>query len=222
MQAKPYHVLRHARTAAATALTASLCAAAWAQSIQPGLWETSSKMAGGSGEAGQKMSQLQSQMANMPPEQRKAMEQMMSPEAQKARMAQMQQQLAKLPPEQRKSMEQAMSAMSNMSIGSDGNTIIKMCITQDMIDRKEWMGKTEGKCTRTASPAVGNVQKFGFTCTDPASTGEGTLTFQSKNSYTSSMKINMVRNGKPESITFEGTSKFLGADCGAVKPLAMK
>jgi Protein of unknown function (DUF3617) len=222
MQAKPYHVLRlarHARAAGATMLAISLSTAVWAQSIQPGLWETSSKIAGGSGEAGQKLSQLQNQTANMSPEQRKAMEQMMSPEAQKARMAQMQQQLAKLPPEQRKAMEQAMSAMSNMSMGSDGNTMIKMCITQEMIDRKDWMGKTEGKCTRTASPAVGNVQKFGFTCTDPASSGEGTLTFQNKNSYTSSMKINMVRNGKPESITFEGSSRFLGADCGAVKPI---
>jgi hypothetical protein len=33
------------------------------------------------------------------------------------------------------------------------------------------------------------------------------------------MKINMVRDGKPESIAFEGSSKFLGADCGAVKPI---
>jgi Protein of unknown function (DUF3617) len=116
MQAKPYHVrrtARHAPAAGAMALAITLCNMVWAQSIQPGLWETSSKIASGSGETGQKMSQLQSQMANMPPEQRKAMEQMMSPEAQKARMAQMQQQLAKLPPEQRKSMEQAMSAMSN-------------------------------------------------------------------------------------------------------------
>ena len=223
MQAKPYHVLRPARytrAAAATALAISFCTQVWAQSIQPGLWETSSKIAGGSGEAGQKMSQLQSQMANMPPEQRKAMEQMMSPEAQKARMAQMQQQMTKMPPEQRKAMEQAMNTMSNMSMGSDGGALIKMCITQEMIDRKDWMGKTEGKCTRTASPSVGNVQKFGFTCTDPASSGEGTLTFLSKTSYTSSMKINAVRNGKPESMAFESSAKFLGTDCGAVKPLS--
>jgi Protein of unknown function (DUF3617) len=220
MQAKPYHVQRSRRYLSALLCTASLCSASgWAQSIQPGLWESSSKITGGSGEAGQAMSQLQSQAANMSPEQRKAMQAMMSPEAQKTAMAQMQQQLAKMPPEQRKSMEQAMGALSNMSMGSDGSTTLKMCLTQEMIDRKDWMGKTEGKCTRSASQATGNVQKFSFTCTEPASSGEGTLTFLSKTSYASSMKINAVRNGKSESIVFEGTSKFLGADCGAVKPI---
>jgi hypothetical protein len=199
-----------------------LSATASAQSIQPGLWESTSKMQGGSGEMGKAMAQTQEKMAQMSPEQRKAMQQMMSPEHQKAMMAQMQKQMANMPPEQRKAMEQAMAAQSNMRMGSDGSMAMKMCITQDMIDRKNWMPKTDGKCTHTVNTAVGNTQKFGFTCTDPASSGEGTVTFQSKTSYTSNMKITTVRNGKPESMAFESSSKFLGADCGAVKPVAMK
>ena len=199
-----------------------LSTAASAQTIQPGLWESTSKMQGGSGEMGKAMAQSQEKMASMSPEQRKAMAQAMSPENQKAMMAQMQKQMANMPPEQRKAMEQAMAAQSNMSMGSDGSMALKMCITQDMIDRKNWMPKTDGKCTHTVSAAVGNTQKFGFTCTDPASSGEGMVTFQSKTSYTSNMKINAVRNGKPESMAFENSSKFLGADCGAVKPVAMK
>jgi hypothetical protein len=205
----------------ASAICFSLSAAAAnAQTIQPGLWESTSKMTGGSGEAGKAMTQMQDQLAKMPPEQRKAMEQMMSPEAHNARMVQMQKQMASMPPEQRKAMEQAMNMGANMRIGSDGTTI-KVCITQEMIDRKGWMGKADGKCTHTVSPAVGNTQKFGFTCTEPPSNGEGTVTFLSKTSYNSSMKISSVRNGQPESISFEGSSKFLGADCGSVKPLPM-
>jgi Protein of unknown function (DUF3617) len=199
-----------------------LTALASAQTIQPGLWETSSKMQGGSGEMGKAMAQSQEQMAKMPPEQRKAMEQMMSPEGQKAMLAQMQKQMAHMSPEQRKAMEQAMAARSNMRMGSDGSMALKMCITQEMIERKNWMAKTDGKCTHTVSVVVGNTQKFGFTCTEPASSGEGTVTFLSKTSYTSSMKINSVHNGKPQSMAFESSSKFLGADCGAVKPVAMK
>jgi Protein of unknown function (DUF3617) len=197
-----------------------LTGAASAQTIQPGLWESSSKMQGGSGEMGKMMAQSQEKMANMSPEQRKAMEQMMSPEHQKAMMAQMQKQMANMPPEQRKAMEQAMAAQSNMR--SDGSMAMKMCITQDMIDRKNWMPTTDGKCTHTVGTAVGNTQKFGFTCTDPASSGEGMVTFLSKTSYTSSMKINAMRNGKPESMAFESSSKFLNADCGTVKPVTLK
>jgi Protein of unknown function (DUF3617) len=210
---------RHLASAISLGLFTTLASA---QTIQPGLWESSSKMQGGSGEMGKAMAQSQEKMANMPPEQRKAMEQMMSPEGQKAMMAQVQKQMATMPPEQRKAMEQAMAARSNMSMGSDGSMALKMCITQEMIERKNWMAKTDGKCTHTVSTAVGNTQKFGFTCTEPASSGEGTVTFLSKTSYTSSMKINSVHNGKPQSMALESTSKFLGADCGSVKPVAMK
>jgi hypothetical protein len=212
MLPKPSHL--------ASAISLSLLAAsASAQTIQPGLWESTSKIIGGTGEVGKAMTQMQDQLAKMPPEQRKAMEQMMSPEGRSAMMAQMQKQMANMPPEQRKAMEQAMNMNANISMGSDGSTTIKMCITQEMIDRKGWMGQTEGKCTHTVSPAVGNTQKFGFTCTEPPSNGEGSVTFIGKTSYTSSMKINTVRNGKPEIIAFEASSKFLGADCGTVKPL---
>jgi Protein of unknown function (DUF3617) len=212
---------RHLASAISLCLLSS---AASAQTIQPGLWESTSKMQGGSGEMGKAMAQSQEKMANMSPEQRKAMAQAMSPENQKAMMAQMQKQMAGMPPEQRKAMEQAMAAQStmSMSVGSDGSMAMKTCITQEMIDRKNWMPKTDGKCTQTVSAAVGNTQKFGFTCTDPASSGEGTVTFLSKTSYTSSMKINAVRNGKPESMVFESSAKFLGADCGAVKPVPTK
>ncbi len=205
MLTKPHHL---ASAMGLCLLTAAACA----QTIQPGLWESTSKMAGASGEMGKRM-------ANMPPEQRKAMEQMVSPEGQKAMLAQMQKQMANMPPEQRKAMEQAMATQSNMRMGNDGSMALKMCITAEMIERKNWMAKTDGKCTHTGSAAVGNTQKFGFTCTDPASSGEGTVTFLSKTSYTSSMKISAVRNGKPESMVFESSAKFLGADCGAVKPL---
>jgi hypothetical protein len=199
-----------------------LTVAASAQTIQSGLWETTSKMQGGSGEMGKAMAQSQDQMAKLSPEQRKAMTQAMSPENQKTIMAQMQKQMASLPPEQRKAMEQSIAAFSNIGVGADGSMAIKMCITQEMIDRKNWMAKTDGKCTHTVGNATGNTQKFGFTCSEPASSGEGTVTFLSKTSYTSSMKINSVHNGKPQSMMFESSSKFLSANCGDVKPVAMK
>jgi hypothetical protein len=90
-----------------------------------------------------------------------------------------------------------------------------------MIDRKGWMAQAEGKCSYTAMRAKGNTHKFSFTCTDPEGSGEGALTLLSKTSYTSAITVNTLRNGKPESVTFEGSSKFLDADCGSVSPLPM-
>ena len=67
---KPHHLL-----AAALAVLAS---AAGAQNLKPGLWEVTHKMQTGSGQMEQGMSQMQKEMAGMPPAERKAMEEMMS------------------------------------------------------------------------------------------------------------------------------------------------
>jgi hypothetical protein len=61
----------------AAALAAFACAAG-AQSLKPGLWEVTSKVQAGGGPTGQQMAEMQKQMANMPPEQRKMMEEMMA------------------------------------------------------------------------------------------------------------------------------------------------
>jgi Protein of unknown function (DUF3617) len=215
-------MLTNARILAITLCLTLLSASAIvsAQTPQPGLWETSSKITGGSGEAGQKMTQLQEQMANMSPEQRKAMEQMMSPEAQSARMAQMQKQMASMPPEQRKAMELGMAAMQGMRMNSDGTMAFKMCLTKEMIERNQ-LTRQEGKCIYSALTSTGNTKKYSFTCTEPASSGEGTFTFQSATAYTGNLKINSVQNGKPQSMVVDNTGKFLSADCGTVKPMPL-
>ena len=57
---------------------ASGAVAAAAQTMKPGLWEMSSKMAGGSGEMERAMAESQKHMDAMPPAQRKKMEEMMA------------------------------------------------------------------------------------------------------------------------------------------------
>lgn len=69
--------LRPTFKSAGAAALAVLALSAQAQTIKPGLWENTSKM-GGSPEIEQAMAKMQQQMASMPPEQRKMMEEMMS------------------------------------------------------------------------------------------------------------------------------------------------
>jgi hypothetical protein len=67
----PKHVLSFAALAA-------FCLAASAQTQAPGLWEHTMNMKSSSGEMERAMAEMQKQMAAMPPEQRKQMEQMMA------------------------------------------------------------------------------------------------------------------------------------------------
>ncbi|HEV8689090.1 MAG TPA: DUF3617 domain-containing protein [Ideonella sp.] len=61
-------------------VASTVCGTALAQpmKLQPGLWEQTMTMKTASGEMEAKMAQMQQQMANMPPEQRKMVEDMMA------------------------------------------------------------------------------------------------------------------------------------------------
>ena len=60
-----------------------------------------------------------------------------------------------------------------------------------------------------------------FTCTNPPSSGEGTVTFVSPEAYTMKMTVQTVVQGKAEKMNMDGSGKWLSADCGAIKPMAM-
>jgi hypothetical protein len=170
--------------------TASL---AFAQShMKPGLWEISNKMQTGSGQMEDRMAQMQQQMANMPPDQRKMVEQMM-----------------------------AQRGMS-MSGGRAGGMTIKVCMTKEMVERNEVPTQQRGDCKSTRQQVSGNTMKIAFSCTNPPSSGEGEVSFGSPESYSMKMLVNTMVQGKPEKVNMEGSGRWLGADCGDIKPLITK
>jgi hypothetical protein len=85
-------------------LATPLCATA--QAMKPGLWEINSKMQG-DGKLGQDMAKSQQRMADMPPEQRKMMQEMMSKQG---------------------------VAIGSDGPGAFGT---KVCMTKEMVDRNE-------------------------------------------------------------------------------------
>lgn len=136
-------------------------------------------------------------------------------------MAQMQQQMASMPPEQRKHME-AMLAKQGMSVTANpGGVSSKMCLTKDMVDRGQIPMQNQGDCTSTTSNKTSSGMAFKFSCASPPSSGEGQYTFMGDSAYTMKMKINTPQQGKPVITTLDSSGKWLGADCGTIKPLML-
>ncbi len=178
------------RTSHALLATLLLAGAAQAQTLKPGLWEMRSSMQG-SGEMNKAMDEMQKQLAAMPPEQRKQMQEMM--------------------------------AKQGVSLGSagPGGMSVRICMTQEMVERNE-VPAQDGQCKTTTSPRAGNTMKMSFVCTTPPSSGEGEVRFISPEAYSTRMTVNSTQNGKRETMTMTGDSKWLSAQCGAVKPITGK
>jgi hypothetical protein len=172
-------LLRHVVLAAGLAALAAPVFAA--PGMKPGLWEFTSQMHSPDGKMEQAMAQAQKQMAAMPPEQRKMVEDMM--------------------------------AKHGVSMNGSGVTA-KVCVTKEMAARNEAPVQTKGNCTTTRSPMVGNTMKMHFTCTNPASAGDGEITFQGDNAY----HMHMTMTGK-QAMSMDADGHYLGSACGSIAPM---
>jgi len=177
---------------AIAALVAAAALPAAAQTLKPGLWEVTNKMQGGSGQMQNAMAEMQKQLASMPPEQRKMIEEQM-----------------------------AKSGVKMGSAGPGGGMSVQVCMTKEMVEKSE-MPAQQGDCKTTSQSRSGNTMKMAFACTNPPSSGDGQITFNSSESYTSRMNVSTQVDGKPEKVSMEGTGKWLAADCGNIKPLAQQ
>jgi len=179
---KSKHVLVAALVVAASAASA--------QSLKPGLWEISHKVQTSGDPKGQdRMAQMNQQLASMPPEQRKKVEEMM-----------------------------ARSGVKMGSAGPGGGMSVKICMTREMAERNE-VPAQQGDCKTTQQSRSGNTMKMAFSCSKPPSSGEGQITFVSPEAYTTKMVMTSMASGKPQKVDMEGSGKWLGADCGNIKPI---
>jgi hypothetical protein len=134
-------------------------------------------------------------------------------------MAEMQKQLAAMPPEQRKQME-AMMAKQGMQMAkpaAGGGMALKICMTKEMVERNDV--PMQGDCKVTSQQRSGSTTKIAYTCSNPPSSGEGTFTHIGPEAYSSKMTVKTAVQGKTETMTMEGSGKWLAADCGAIKPM---
>lgn len=188
----------------------SLNAHALKVDMKPGLWEHAFKFDKGSlgtvsGVQPEQISAalegMKQQMANLPPEQRKMMEDMMAKQGIKV------------------SDEGIDMAAQGLRISKDG-TSINACITQAEIDRGE-MPQADKNCEQKITQVSPKNFKATYSCKgEHPSQGEGEIIFQSDKAYTGKMKMVTQINGKTETIQGTQTGKWLSSDCGDIKPVS--
>jgi hypothetical protein len=126
--------------------------------------------------------------------------------------------MASMSPEQRKQME-AMMARQGVQMGADGAMTMKTCLTREMIERDE-VAPMQGDCKVTSQSRNGNTLKVSFSCSQPPATGEAQVTYLGPEAYKMTGSTTTTRMGRTETMTLEGSGKWLASDCGNLKPLA--
>jgi hypothetical protein len=168
----------------------ALPAVAGAQTMKPGLWELSNKVSSQDGQLNGAMAEMQKQLASMSPEQRQAMQQMM----------------------ERNGVQ--------MNIGAGGALTSRMCMTKEMIERKEFPVQ-EGDCKQKTTPVSANRMKIAFSCTRPPTSGEGEMIVDSDTSYRVKMHVKGTDGGQQQTVDMDAAGKWLGADCGKLRPISI-
>jgi hypothetical protein len=174
----------------AAALTAAVAPPAQAQmqKLTPGLWEMQMKSGDSKLEAA--MTQMREQMANMPPEQRKMMEEMLSKQG--------------------------------VALGA-GGARFRFCMSKEQAERQDFPQDHDNNCKRESLETSANTMRFAYTCTNPPGKGRGEVTMVNSKSYT--MKLvgeHPGAQGKMEKIEMQQSAQWIGADCGALKPVGTR
>jgi Protein of unknown function (DUF3617) len=131
-------------------------------------------------------------------------------------MEEAQKAMASMPAAQRKQMEEMMAKQGiSMSPATGGATAIKVCISPEMASRPP-VEQRQG-CTYNYSQS-GKTHRFNYKCTNPPGDGEGEVIFTDADNYKGKMRMNHTQGGKKETMEAITTGKFLGSNCGAIKP----
>jgi hypothetical protein len=160
-----------------------------AQKVAHGLWETQTDLKAGNAEMQAQMQRAQEQMAKLPPDQRKMVEEMMAKQG------------------------------VQMGASAGGKPSFRYCISKDQADRGDVPQDADGRCKRDSLDRSGSTLRFKFSCTNPPSTGTGEITFNGDKAYSMKMVVEGgSAKGQPGTMEINSSSKWVSADCGALKP----
>jgi Protein of unknown function (DUF3617) len=131
--------------------------------------------------------------------------------------AQLQQLMANMPAEQRAKID-AMLKDKGISQGSDGN--FHLCVSPEMAKLDKPIVDKDGHCQPATLKHSGNKTTYEFNCTanGVTSSGKGEATVAGDLITTQTDATTKNTSGATHVMHNESEMKFLGADCGNVKP----
>jgi Protein of unknown function (DUF3617) len=125
-------------------------------------------------------------------------------------------QMKNLPPEARKQME-AMMKQRGVDMGQGGGQQ-KVCHTRESLDQGRWKGDGE-RCKTDITSRSATAWKWRSVCTQPEFEMDGEALFTNLENYTVKTLMNSQRQGKPQTMRMTVTAKWVGPDCGDLKPM---
>jgi len=135
-------------------------------------------------------------------------------------MQKMKDQLASMPPERRAMVEQMM-ASRGIGVGANANTF-RVCMSKEQVEHDS-MPQRDGQCSQQEVTRTGSTLKYKFTCQaregGQPMTGEGEFTMNGSTGYTGHTVTQMSVHGQPTQVQSDVVGKWLGSDCGDIKPL---
>lgn len=135
-----------------------------------------------------------------------------------AAMAEARAAMASMPPEQRRMMEQMMAAQGmEMSVGADNTQVMRMCVTEK--EAENFDIQSDPECQQDIVERSGNRIKIRFACGgESQSKGEADITFSDGSSFKGTVTVHTVEDGERETMTLQQEGRWLGTDCGTLKP----
>ena len=125
--------------------------------------------------------------------------------------------MSRLSPEARARMADAMKARG-LSM-PDANGATKVCLTKEMFESGGWQQMaSEMGCRTNYSTLSGNTWKWHTSCAALKSESDGEAVFNSAESYRTKVTTTATVMGKTKTSTRVVQAKWLGADCGDIKP----
>jgi hypothetical protein len=127
--------------------------------------------------------------------------------------------MSRLSPEARARMAEAMKARGVSMPDANGAT--KVCLTKDMFESGGWQQMaSQAGCTTNISTLSSSNWKWHSSCTALKSESDGEAVFSSAESYRTKVTTTSTVMGKTNTSTRIVQGKWLGADCGDIKPFA--
>lgn len=130
------------------------------------------------------------------------------------RLPDMQQMMANVPPGMRGQVEDMMKK-NGANLTEKG---IGVCVTPEQIARAEFANDPKGHCKTSDIKHNGNKLSLKMRCDDPKGEGETEITQINPEKWTSMTHMTIDERGQSQVINSEASGRWLGADCGDVKP----